>query len=379
MRILIVFIDMLRANRHFKHNSSFENSQFVKFLQNLGGVSYINCFTQAPDTPRSLATFYSGLSPQENGCNLRHKWPGKYLKVKDDLFNFLLREGYYINCFSNPKERAIGLFPSTDSPNISHNEEMDLKLFLQKITLKEKQLTYVALPDFHWAMDDFGATLKGEKFGNSRVLACMNIFQKFGNLDEYDHVFFYSDHGFKFHSEFHNEPEFDFINADRTNVMFHYCNLQDKQVTTNGALTTLTDFLPSFKKLILTKTGFELPTRSHITVEDYYSIAAGETNLYPALWAFISDDIYIAFNEQKAHKVLKNKNLQSNIDFHISLARDTLVTETHFGRGFLDERQGEKSIELKVKLPKTYSDKTSRRSALFKMTWKMAGKLGYVT
>lgn len=378
MKILIVFIDMLRANRHFKNQLVIENTWFVKYLKNFGGVSYTNCFTQAPDTPRSLATFYSGLSPIENGCDIRYKWPGEYLESKDDLFNFLLTEGYYINCFSNPKERSIGLFPSTDSPNVIHNEEMDLSLFLQKIVLQKKHLTYIALPDFHWAIDDFGATVRGEKFGNSRVLSCMNILNRFGNVDKYDHVFFFSDHGFKFLSEFQSEQEFDFVNADRTNVIFHYRNSHDKYFSSNKELTTLTDFLPSFKRLIKNGSNFELPKRSYITVEDYYSIAAGDTGLNPSLWAYISDEMYLVFNKQKDYKVLSSKITTSNIEFLISGARDALSEETHFDRVPVVDRQIKRVLDPKVLLPKTYSDKTFRRRPIVKFIYKIVGKLGCV-
>lgn len=378
MRIMIIFIDMVRANRHFGPYEAIENSNFAQHLQRFGGVTYTNCFTQAPDTPRSLATFYSGSPPAENGCNLRHKWPGKYLKTKDDLFNFLLNDSYHIDFFSNPKEREIGLFPKMKRLRITHNNDMDLELFLSTLSKKEKQLTYISLPDFHWAIDDFGPTKKGEEFGNSRINSCLKILEEYGKLEDYDHVFFYSDHGFKFHKEFKSESEFEFINSDRTNVIFHHRKRDDNSFEVNTSLVTLTDFLPAFKKLITHRSAFVLPKRSHITVEDYYSITAGNTILSPSLWAFISDEIYIAFNKQGNYKILMNKTTTEELSGLIVKAKEIIELETNIEKDLSYVMGREKSLVSEMKIPTTYSDRTPRRGIIEKYIWKVARKVGYV-
>lgn len=378
MRIMIIFIDMIRANRHFGFDAASENSKFAQFLQRLGGVTYTNCFTQAPDTPRSLATFYSGLPPVENGCDLRYKWPGEYLKTKDDLFNFLLNYGYHIDFFSNPKERELGLFPDMKKLRITHNNNMDFKLFLSTLSKREKQLTYISLPDFHWAIDDYGATKKGEEFGNSRVNSCIRMLEKYGKLEDYDHVFFYSDHGFKFHEEFQLESRFEFVNWDRTNVIFHHYKRNDNSFAVNTSLTTLTDFFPAFKSLITQGYAFELPKCSHITVEDYYSVAAGDTVLSPSLWAFINNEIYIVFKKSGNYKILWKQNTTESLPGLIRKAKEILALETNYNKELLCERSSKKGFVSDVKTPTTYSDKTPRPGFIEKFIWRCVKKIIFI-
>ena len=82
MRVLFLFIDMLRPNRYGLYNQKLENNKIDNAIIELGGTLYTNCFSPAPDTPRSMASFYTGLSPIENGCNTRVKWPSKFFKQK---------------------------------------------------------------------------------------------------------------------------------------------------------------------------------------------------------------------------------------------------------------------------------------------------------
>ena len=56
------------------------NNQLKQFQGFLGGEIFTNMFTHAPDTPRSLACFWSGLIPEKNGCNTRLKYPYFFLK-----------------------------------------------------------------------------------------------------------------------------------------------------------------------------------------------------------------------------------------------------------------------------------------------------------
>ena len=51
MRVLVVFIDMIRPNRLSIINKNIkDDTPFDKSLKNLGGTLYNNCFTQGPDT-----------------------------------------------------------------------------------------------------------------------------------------------------------------------------------------------------------------------------------------------------------------------------------------------------------------------------------------
>ena len=58
MKVLTVFIDMIRANRlsTFNADVAMDTPLDVAF-KNLGGTVYTNCFVPGPDTPRGMSTF----------------------------------------------------------------------------------------------------------------------------------------------------------------------------------------------------------------------------------------------------------------------------------------------------------------------------------
>ena len=75
MKILTIFADMIRPNRLSTFNDCLkEDTPIDTKLKMLGGTVYTNCFTPGPDTPRSTATFLTGVDPYLNGCNTRLKW-----------------------------------------------------------------------------------------------------------------------------------------------------------------------------------------------------------------------------------------------------------------------------------------------------------------
>lgn len=72
MKILFVFTDMLRPNLLKSYNSKIKNKgPLDDFIESFGGTLFKNCYTPAPDTPRSLGCLHSGLYPNKNGCDTR--------------------------------------------------------------------------------------------------------------------------------------------------------------------------------------------------------------------------------------------------------------------------------------------------------------------
>ena len=103
---------MLRPNRFSVYNQNQNPNLIDDFISELGGTLYSNCYSPAPDTPRSMAAFYSGKLPFENGCDSRVKWPKKFLNDDNDtFFKKFLENDYKLTFFSNPNERKTGLFP----------------------------------------------------------------------------------------------------------------------------------------------------------------------------------------------------------------------------------------------------------------------------
>ena len=71
---------MVRANRLQLCNSDLKAPTLIDtFIEELGGVLFANTFTPAPDTPRSIAAFFTGRDPELNGCDKFSKWPLYYL------------------------------------------------------------------------------------------------------------------------------------------------------------------------------------------------------------------------------------------------------------------------------------------------------------
>ena len=71
---------MIRVDHLSLYNDNMEKTSLDLFFENLGGTILTNCYTPAPDTPRSIACLQSGLLPYLNGCDSRVKWPRYFMK-----------------------------------------------------------------------------------------------------------------------------------------------------------------------------------------------------------------------------------------------------------------------------------------------------------
>ena len=85
---------MVRPNLLQTFNKSIvEKSGLDEWFQKLGGSCFVNCYTPAPDTPRSISCLYTGQRPAVNGCETRLQWPYYYLKKNNktifDIFSDL--------------------------------------------------------------------------------------------------------------------------------------------------------------------------------------------------------------------------------------------------------------------------------------------------
>lgn len=105
MRILMVFIDMLRSELVF---STQADSQIMKTCRKIGGTLFEACYTPAPDTYRSMGALWSSCYPAENGCDNRCKRPFEWLKKPEETFlEYLLSSGYIlIHMLEHGKEKC---------------------------------------------------------------------------------------------------------------------------------------------------------------------------------------------------------------------------------------------------------------------------------
>ena len=155
---------MIKANRLSTFNDNItEDTPLDIAFKEIGGTIYTNCFSPGPDTPRGMSTYYTGVNPYKNGCNTRLKWPQYFLyKELNTIFDIFIEE-FKIDCFANPKERDIGLYPRHINDMKVHNKDLKMDKYLSELKLQKDHFLFLSIPDYHWAFDDFGYSLSGEK------------------------------------------------------------------------------------------------------------------------------------------------------------------------------------------------------------------------
>jgi len=335
----MLFVDMLRPNRFRLYNERIKANQIDELIEGLGGTIYTNCFSPAPDTPRSMACLYTGLLPIENGCDTRVKWPGKFIdKGTPNIFDAFIDNNYKMNFFCNPNEREGGLFPPGIENIGTHNENYDLNTYLKNLTLSDNHLVFLSIPDYHWALQDWGYTLKSEKVAINETNKSLEII--FDNLDkdDFDHIFIFSDHGFKFNAQLRLEADFKFLNRDRSNVFMFARKKGDKELSVNDKLCSIQDLTHTVNDIFGLENHFSLfddSERDYVVIEDHQSVSAPKVNQDVDVWAVITkNEMYV--------RTLKNSISLKNdkvVDTRInSRFDDILKAESQFGQ-YLDEHE----------------------------------------
>lgn len=300
MKILVIFIDMIRPNRLSTFNDQVDKDTLLdKAFKDLGGTVYTNCFTPGPDTPRGLSSFFTGIEPYLNGCNTRLKWPQHFLKEGlSTIFDIFIRNDFSITCFSSPAERENGLFPENIEKQNIHNMDYDLGNYLSSVKLKKNHMLFIGIPDYHWAFDDFGYTTNGEKKAYHVVKSVYDkVFESF-NRDDFDHIFVFSDHGFKFNLERKLEPQGYLVNEDRTNCLLIHRTKYQNELIKNNRMCSLCDLYPTFEDILDSgdQGGYSLlgnEERDFVVVEDHLDFMP-TVNQNLQIWAVIKKDfIYI--------------------------------------------------------------------------------------
>jgi hypothetical protein len=300
MRVLTIFIDMIRANRLSTFNGNIKIDTLLDAaFKELGGTIYNNCFTPGPDTPRGMSSYYTGIAPYKNGCNTRLKWPEYFLDKKlNTVFDLFIDEDYKIDIFSSPKERDTGLFPEHISQMNFHNSDLNLEKYLSNIVLKDKHFVFISIPDYHWAFDDYGYSVDGEKKAYNITKSVWDIVFKNLNKDNFDHIFIFSDHGFKFNAERKFEQKALMLNEDRTNnILIHRVKKQNK-LEKNGKLCSLTDLYATYEDILNKDISkgislFSKKEHDFIVLEDHMNFEPS-VNQNIELWAVVTrNSIYI--------------------------------------------------------------------------------------
>ena len=298
MKILTIFIDMVRANRlQLFQPSITTKNKLSNYLESLGGTVFSNFITPGPDTARAMSAYFTGKDPWENGCDTRDKLPiaflDKNLKTNIDLFE----EYKYRQLFFSDPNGRIFLFPKEYT---SHQYNNDLKLsnFLEDINLSGNCHLFIGLSDFHWGLDDLGANLLGEKLGYSKTVNSLSIlFDKF-DPDTFDQIIIFSDHGFKFSNEYKKQKKVNKLylhNEDRIRPILFVRKKNQNCINYENRLISLSDINAIYKNILEKKVEnlFDIPKRNYICFEDHIDFGYSDF-MYTEVFGLVNKDhLYI--------------------------------------------------------------------------------------
>ena len=336
MKVLFLFLDMIRAEQLSIVNDEIKDfNPLNEKLKDIGGTLYPNCYTSAPDTTRSMAALWSGLSPKDNGCDTRIKWAKDFLDdKKDTIFDNFIKNDYDINIFHEPQERKVGLFPKKVYDIANFSEDYDLAKFLKTTKIEDNSLTYIGISDFHLAYNDSGYSNEGAKLSFEILTQAVDMV--FDNLDkdEFDHIFIFSDHGFAFAHEVLNP--YNYVSNIRSNIlMIHRIKNQNK-IEKNEKFCSIMSILPTIDEIFEDKKQrydfslFDKKEREYYTIIDHFNYQP-QINHNIELWGLIfKDKIYSRTLEQGY--ILDSKDFSNYQVSIIDEYDDILRVETEFAK-----------------------------------------------
>ena len=198
MKILMVFVDMLRAFSQHVCNDGVPWNKLDDVLASFGGIVYSNCYSPSPDTPRGLASIWTGTYPKWNGCDERIKYPKFFLDdAMDNLWKLFLRtaEDCSFNLFLQKKSVNFHSLPKGVEEHAILFDDDDLLSFLDSVRIEENSVTYINLNDYHTGIDKVRAAT--DKMGVVYDMVAEKlkaIFDKHPR-DTFDIGLIFSDHG----------------------------------------------------------------------------------------------------------------------------------------------------------------------------------------
>lgn len=281
MKVLFLFTDMIRPNLLRVYNNEVKEGPFDKTINSIGGKLYSNCFTPAPDTPRSLACFHSGMYPEDNGCDTRIKWPYFYFKSETSMFTDLLRMGYRISYYATSHKMQNGPVPKNVVGSLEvFNDIVQFKRHISEtVDNKENHVYFTTLDDYHWTNDDYGHNSLGDYLGQKKLNNFISNFFSHINKDSFDLIISFSDHGHKLNKEIREEPKLNFSNHDRSQIHLLWREKGCNDLTIDNSLRSIMDIYPSLIEFLggeiaTSITGKSLSSHGHdyLIIEDHASI-----------------------------------------------------------------------------------------------------------
>ena len=214
---------MARIDLLHSYNKNNNETSIDKFLNKIGGTLYTNCYTPAPDTPRSLACMQTGLYPFKNGCDSRIKWPKFFLNDVPTIFDMFVKKDFEQLFYMTKAHYDVGPFCEGFESNgrVFHDSKKFMDEINNNLKVDQNLFSYISLQDYHWAIDDFGGNSEGVKVGQNQVVSYTSTFFDKVNVDDFDYVVIFSDHGHKVVTELFEETKLDLLNSNRTKILMH--------------------------------------------------------------------------------------------------------------------------------------------------------------
>ena len=290
MKILTVFVDMISAEKLNLCNNKAERTALDDFMEEFGGTLYANCFTPAPDTPRSAGCMWTGLYPKENGCKYRTRYPMYYLNPeKENLWKTLKKLNYNIQIFMREPTFVTGVCADCVNECV-YPDGNDLEGFLDAVKLQDDAFIMIYLPDFHTYLDIFEASKEGAKKGGAFVKSLLDkIFTKL-NADDFDDILLFSDHGFRMAGETHRH----LLEEDRVQTFMLWRQKGQDVLSIDKRLRSNLDVFPTICEMLNYTPANEMDGKSlsgegheYILLEDHrnFSVELGQTiERWGVLW-----------------------------------------------------------------------------------------------
>lgn len=292
MKILALFVDALGAEYLNVCNPEHPRTIMDDFLTQLGGTMYKNCYTPAPDTPRSSACMWSGAYPRKNHCNTRVKWPRECLNVEiDTIWKILKKKKYKINAFLNESTEKLGLIP--DDLGI-HTYGDTIYDFFKNADIAENSFNFFYLPDIHYKLEETEWSEYGLKKGLELQLSIIEeIFSYYKATQLFDYIIMFSDHGFQ-----KNERDYEhIINSDRAKTFIFIRKRSEQILRIDDKLRSTLDIAPTIYEILKYqgkqktdgKSLFDREGHEYILIEEMDDFS---TNISQSVehWAVVTKD-----------------------------------------------------------------------------------------
>ena len=343
---------------HLNNQKNIETELDTLFSQ-LKGVFFANCITPAPDTPRSMASFFTSVYPKDHGCEFRSMWPGYFLnQIYPSIFQTLGSNGYkgYAKLTDHLFSRNA-LIPKDAVDTIEFFDSLASIGKAVTCDSQEKQYVFIQDMDYHYEIDQRHSDKSAHIAGCNRISNSISSFLQFVGHDYFDCVFIFSDHGCKFSQD--KKSTLSLLDEDRTNTMLFMHRKSDTSLVIDNNLRSIMDIYPTILNLSnIDKSptyheGHSLlqswPDRQ-LSIEDHgnFTMSIGDRH---RLWGYRSELYqYIeavsgeyCFINRRGHKQNESKDHQLSTEVR-SLIRRFIRTNSSSFAEFEDE--SESTLEM---------------------------------